>query len=636
MPLQQPEPVSYIMRRTFNCNIALLFVLFLVNKVSLAQNAVITGKVKYGNEVLQAATVSLDGQTKLSDANGEFSFSVKPGTYTISITNAGYKKTEQTILAEAGSTKNFDFDLTPDDQLEEVTIGSRSKTQRSNRNIPVPVDVFSSGRLMETGQISLTQMLNFLAPSLNASREVLNEPITFRSLDPQHVLILVNGIRYHPMVWLFSGNLKGQLGKGSVGNDLNAIPFPAIEKIEILRDGAAAQYGSDAIGGVINIILKKNAGTSIQSQLGQFYKGDGEKIIAGVYHGISIKNKRLPDSYRDNRQGFMSFSAYYRNQAATFRGATYEGLIYLNYPDGASEAERARIKEQDDMLVRSRGFKRNAVADNAGNTKLNSKGFVINGGFPINERIELFMTTIVNGRKLDRGVFFRLPRDSSRINYILYPDGVQPRSRSNTVDVSAIAGIKGKTKKELYWEVVSSYGINSVRNLSTNNYNVTQTFTLGKNAQTSFYSGTDIFKQLTNDINFSKQLLPKENQFKSLNLGCGAEWRMENYQTRLGEEASWKNYDTANYPLVSEPGPENILNKTRNVFWAYVEIESELKNNLLVNISGRYEYYNDFGGNIAGKIAARYKLSPKFLVRTSVNNGFRAPSLQQRYFTSIS
>jgi iron complex outermembrane receptor protein len=241
--------------------------------------------------------------------------------------------------------------MIPNDQLEAVTLlGTRSKIQRSNLNTPVPVDVLSSGRLIETGQITLTQMLNFLAPSLSASREVLNEPVTLRGLDPQHVLILVNGIRYHPMVWFFSGTLKGQLGKGSVGNDLNSIPFPAIEKLEILRDGASAQYGSDAIGGVINIILKKNAGTLFQSHLGQFYKGDGEKIIIGLYHGFKLENKKLPAE----RQGFMSFSVYYRNQAATFRGAAYEGLIYLNYPDGASEAEKARIKEQDDLLVNTR------------------------------------------------------------------------------------------------------------------------------------------------------------------------------------------------------------------------------------------------------------------------------------------
>ena len=621
------------MRRTFDCNIVLLlFIIFFVNNISYSQDATISGTIRYGNELLQGATVSLGNKTTVTDQDGKFSFSVKPGIHKIIITHAGYKKLEQTIIAEAGNTKSFDFEVMPVDLLAEVMIGSRSKIQRSNLNTPVPIDVFSGQRLVETGQITITQMLNFLAPSFTASREVLNEPATLRGLDPQHVLILINGIRYHPMVWLFSGMLKGQLGKGSVGNDLNSIPFPAIEKIEVLRDGAAAQYGSDAIAGVINIKLKKKEGTSFHSQLGQFYKGDGEKIIAGLYHGISLKNKRLTTA----KEGYMSFSAYYRNQAETFRGGTYEGLVYLNYPSNATHDDSINTKQQDDQLVQSRGFNRKAVPDNAGNTKFISKGISINAAYPVNDHIELFMTTMVNSRRLDRGASFRLPREGSDfINYILYPDGVQPRGRAHTVDVTTIAGIKGKTKKELYWDIASSYGINSLRAMSSNIFNVTQTLILGANAQTSFYEGTDIFKQLTNDINFSKQVLLNKNQFKTLSIGWGAEWRLENYRTKQGEEAYWKNYDTANYPRFSVQGPENLVNKTRNVFGAYAELESEFKNNLLINIAGRYEYYNDFGGNIAGKLAARYKLSRKFLVRASVNNGFRAPSLQQRYRTSI-
>src|SRR5215203_2760480 len=597
MPLQQPEPLSYIMKRTFSCNIVLLLIVLVVSNVSFSQDATITGKVKYGNEALQSATISIAAQTKLTDNNGKFSFPIKPGTYTIIVTHAGYKKIEQTIIAEAGSITNVDFDMVPDDMLKEVMLGSRSKVQRSNLNKPVPVDVFSSGKLIETGQITLTQMLNFLSPSLNASREVLNEPVTLRGLDPQQVLILINGNRYHSMAWLFSGGLKGQLGKGSLGNDLNSIPFPAIEKIEVLRDGAAAQYGSDAIAGVINIKLKKSKGTFFHSQLGQFYKGDGEKINAGLYHGFALNNKHLPG----DRQGFMSFSVYYRNQAATFRGATYEGLIYLNYPAGASEPEKVRIKEQDDLLVKSRGFNRKAVIENAGNTKLISKGISINAGIPLNDRSEFFLTTLLNNRKLDRSTFFRLPRDSIRINYYLYPDGVQPRSKPTTVDVSIIAGIKGKTKTDLYWDLSNSYGSNSIENKSANDYNVTQTFILRENAPTSFYTGTDIFKQLTSDINFLKQFPPAINQIIRLNLGWGTGWRLENYQTKLGEEAYLKNYDTANYPRIAVLGPENVVSKSRNVFGTYVELEAECKNSLLINIAGRYEYYSDFGGNLAGK-----------------------------------
>ena len=631
MPLRQPETLSF-MRRTLSYSIVLVFnAIFLGNNISFSQEAIIIGTIKYGNEVLQGATVSLGNKTTVTDQNGTFSFSIMPGSYTIIITHTDYKKIEQTIIAEAGSTKNFEFEMMPGDLLEGVTLHSRSKIQRSNLNTPVPVDVFSFGKLVETGQISLTQMLNFLSPSFNASREVFNEPATLRGLDPQHVLILVNGIRYHNMEWLFGGGIKGQLGKGSVGNDLNSIPFPAIEKIEVLRDGAAAQYGSDAIAGVINIMLKKNAGTSFSTQVGQFYKGDGEKFIAGLYHGFPLKNK----SVSARKQGFLGLSAYYRNQEATSRGATYEGLIYLNYPAGATYQDSINTRQLDDLLVKSKGFNRRAVIDNAGNTKINSKGFSINGGFPVNDRTELFFTTLVNSRKIDRGAFFRLPRDSSRMNYLLYPDGVQPRTKPNTVDVSFIAGVKGKTKNEIHWDISSSYGINSVRSSSTNTFNETQTLILGANAQTSFYGGTDFFKQLTSDVNFSKLFLPRANQIKTLNLAGGAEWRREDYQTNLGEEASWKNYDTANYPLIGEPGPENVLNKSRNVLGAYVELESEFKNNLLFNIAGRYEYYSDFGGNIAVKFATRYKLSSKILLRASVNNGFRAPSLQQRHSTSI-
>ena len=609
----------------------IVFAVLLHTTLAVAQEGIIKGKVTNGNENIHAATVSLGNNSTLTDVNGEFSFIVKAGKYTLTITHAGYNTLQEHVSVLPGTEQKLFYSLNSAIQLGEVVILGSRFVERNNLNTAVPVDVFSADRLRETGQVSLTQMLNFLAPSFTASREVLNEPATLRGLDPQHVLILIDGIRYHPMAWMFSGGLKGQLGKGSVGNDLNSIPFPAVEKIEVLRDGAAAQYGSDAIGGVINIVLKKNAGTSFQTQFGEFYKGDGAKFTAGLYHGFLFKKK----NQENGQHGFMNISGYYRSQAATFRGGTYEGLIYLTYPTNANHDDSLRIKQQDDQLVSTRGFNRNAVADNAGNTGIMSGGFVMNSAVPLNSRVELFATTIVNSRKLNRAVFFRLPRDSSRINYILYPDGVQPRGRSNTVDVSAIAGIKGKTGKELSWEIISNYGINSVKGFSTNSYNVTQTFILGKNAQTSFNTGTDVFEQLTTDINLSKQLLQKTNQPMLLNIGWGGEWRIENYQTKLGEEAWWKNYDTANFPLVNEPGKENILNKSRNVLGAYVELESEFKNSLFFNIAGRYEYYSDFGGNLAGKIAARYKLFAKLLLRASVNNGFRAPSLQQRYATSV-
>lgn len=607
------------MRRTFYCHVILFIIaVFSVNSISFSQNATIKGTIRHGSEILKAATITIGKETRISDDNGEFLFLVKPGTYNVAVTYAGYRNNQQLVSVNAGSVMEIHFEMVPNDQLPEFVLSSRSPIQRSNLNTPVPVDVFSFNQLVETGQVSIAQMLTFLAPSFNTSREVLNETATLRGLDPQHVLILVNGIRNHPMAWFFSGNLRGQLGRGSVGNDLNSIPFPAIEKIEILRDGATAQYGSDAIAGVINIKLKKATGTTlIQSHAGQYYKRDGDKFLFGINYGSS-----------PGKKSFINLSGSYRRQDVTERGGTYEGPVYLNYSSNASLDDPKR--KLDDLLVQTRGFNRKAAFDNAGNSQSVSKGFVINSACLINASTELLWTAILNSRKIDRGGAFSFPKDSAGVNYFLYPDGFQRRNKTHTMDASFNTILKGKTKSEWYWDAGSRFGINSLRSTSTNNNNASQTLILGANAPTSFYSGTDIFKQFTNDLNITKQ-------FRELNIGWGAEWRWENYRSKPGEEASWKNYDPAHYSQGSGggSGPENALNKHRNVFGAYVELEPEIKNNLLFNIAGRYEHYSDFGSNLAAKLAARYKLSQRFMIRGSVNNGFRAPSLQQGDLTSL-
>ena len=225
---------------------------------SFAQNGIIKGRVKDGETLLQAATVSLANKSTLTNYAGEFSLSISPGTYTLVVTHVGYKKMEQLIILNVGETKSFQFNMIKNDQLGEVVVlGSRSFIQRSNLNTTVPVDHISSNELKQTGQQSLIQMLNFTVPSFNSSRQNLFEPVTLRGLSPDHLLILLNGARYHNTAFINNGAIRGTLGRGSVSNDLNTIPFSAIEKIEILRDGASAQYGSDAIAGVINIVLKK-------------------------------------------------------------------------------------------------------------------------------------------------------------------------------------------------------------------------------------------------------------------------------------------------------------------------------------------------------------------------------------------
>ncbi len=614
------------MKKHWLHTILIIFLLSGVRFYGYAQTGTIKGKVQGREGALQVATVSAENITVLTDKNGEFSLTLKPGIYTLIITHISYKKIIQKIKIETNDTQSFDFILTPLDYIEEaVVLGSRSVIQRIRLNTTVPVDIFSSNNLVQTGHTNLTQIIGFVAPSFNASRQLVNEPVTFRGLDPDQVLIMVNGTRYHNMAYLNDGRVRGTLGRGSVANDLNSIPFSAIEKIEVLRDGASAQYGSDAIAGVINIHLKKSTGkTSVLLHTGQFYSGDGENISLGINRGFPIGK-----SLADGRQGFLNFSADFRYRNPTSRGGEYKGTVYINNPP------------LDDSIIQARNFSRIKVS-NAGTTKLSSMGILINGGYHIGDKTEMFWTAVFNSRKnifTGSYIFFKNPR---QVNTDLYPDGFKPLSKQNILDISTIAGIKGETKNKWHWEYNSAYGSNDGKYYSENTNNASQYFTLGKNAPTKFYTGTLNFQQLTNNISFAKDFSTKIGGIKLFNIALGGEWRLENYQIKAGEEAAWQNFDSI---LQRKQGgsqnglifrPENVANENRSVVGSYVDVESEFATNLLIDLAGRYEYYDDFGVNVAGKIAARYKFSDKFSLRSSLSKGFRAPSLQQKYYSNTS
>jgi iron complex outermembrane recepter protein len=619
------------MRRiNFHIILSSIAVLF-ASTISYTQNGIITGKVKYGTEALQSASVSLGNQTIFTDHKGEFSFSIKPGKYIITATHVGYQKIEQAVFVGKGSTKNIDFNMIPDEQVGEiVVVGSRSLVQRSNLNTPVPVDVFSSLQLAQTGQINLMQMLNFTAPSLNASMQIMTEPVTLRGLDPDHTLILLNGTRYHNIAYMNAGLPRGQLGRGSVGNDLNTIPFSAIEKVEILRDGASAQYGSDAIAGVVNTRLKESTGTSVSLHLGQHYKGDGEKFRLGIYHGIDLSKK-----------GFLSFSGdiLYRNPV--FHGGEYKGTVYYpTIPPNYSSQQRDSITALDNQRIAERGFDRKK-AGNAGTTKSKSFGFLINGAYLINTKIELFWTGTLHYQTLKFLSQHILPRNTAAINTLLFPDGFKAFTKPTTWNVSGIAGARGIIGKGIHWEYSTAYGINSIRYNAGNTNNASQQNTLGKNSPTTFYTGSVNYQQVTNSIHFTKNINKPEDKLNVINLGWGAELRLEKFGMKAGEDASWKNYDTTLKKMGGVSGAAHIvsdydvLDKNRNVMCGYADLEADLNDRFFLNLATRYEHYSDFGGNLAGKLAIRYKLFKKLSLRGSLSNGFRAPSIQQRYYSAI-
>jgi iron complex outermembrane receptor protein len=598
--------------------------------VSFAQNGIIKGKIKDREIALQNVTVSVAQKNTLTNSDGEFSFTLEPGPYTLIISHVGYKKKEETIILHAGETQFLQFNMIRDEQLGEVVVlGSRSGIQRSNLNTAVPVDRISSKELKQTGQPSLIQMLNFATPSFNTSRQNLSDPVTLRGLGPDHLLILLNGTRYHNLAVINPGAIKGTLGRGSVSNDLNSIPFSAIEKIEILRDGASAQYGSDAIAGVMNIELKKTTRkTSINLHLGQQYKGDGENGVFGINRGISL-----------NKKGFLNFSGDLRYRKPTYRGGEYLGTVYQNYPGNATRQDSLRIIAMDDSIISARGFNRKTPVSNDGSIQVTSFGFSVNGGYPVNSKIELFWTGTVNYRHPVFSGAYRFPKNPKNVNTVLYPDGFKPINSINTWDLSGIAGARGKTNKEWNWEWNSVFGKNSGQFNWKNTNNASQ-FAMGANAPTEFYGGSAVFKQQTNTISLVKDFAKKINGVKTFNIGFGAEYRFENFQAREGEQAAWDNYDpSGNTQPGAQPSPgitpDDVVNENRRVAGLYVDVETDINDHLLINMAGRFEDYNDFGNNLAGKLAMRYKLSSAFSIRGSVSNGYHAPALQQIYYSSI-
>ena len=593
--------------------------------------------------VLQRATVTIknagaatDSAVVLTSVDGTFIQILKAGIYSCIITHTGYEKNVTEIKIEPGNTLTAYFIMTPAIKLgEEVSLPSRSMKRYNNLLTPVAVDVISSYELLQTGRTGLPQMLNIAVPSLNASRELIIEAITIRGMNPDQMLVLVDGKRYHTMA-IVGDAVRGQLGRGTVAYDLNSIPISAIDRIEILYDGAAAQFGSDAIAGVMDIRLKRSTGnTSVQLHAGQCYEGDGESINVGINHGIELLKKSLPAG----RQGFLNLSADFRIRDYTHRGGKFNGAVYYGV-DGYSSPQLDSILALDNQKIKERGFDR-SYATNAGTSKLTSLGFLLNSGYPVGKKTEIFLTTALNNRETIFTGAYGFPKNSRQINPDLFPDGFKFKPIIKAADISCMAGVRGETNNKWYLDYTSAYGGNIIDLYPTNTNNPSQYYTLGKYAPTKFYLGTLIYQQLTNNFNLAKEFYKKNSGAKMLDLGLGAEWRLENYQLKAGEEAAWRNYDTlgrknAGVQFAPIMHPENAVNKTRNVLATYVDLESEVNGRLLINLSGRYEYYTDFGGNLAGKLGIRYKISNRVNLRGSFSNGFRAPNLQQRFYSTTS
>ena len=628
-----------------------LTLVFLVNaSVLLAQG--IKGKVtdSADGSTMPGVSVSVNGTTKstATSAFGDYNLKLDAGKYTIKVSFLGYETLFKEVTVDATTqTINFTLTTTGTALMEVAVIGSRSKP-RSNIESLVPVDVISAKEIRSFPQTDVTQILNYIAPSFSSNRQTVADgtdhidPASLRGLGPDQVLVLVNGKRRHNTALV---NINGTFGRGSVGTDMNSIPVAAIERIEVLRDGAAAQYGSDAIAGVINIVLKKVTPLSVSSMYGQSVSNalgrnhnDGKTYQFDASKGWDLMGK-----------GFVNLSAQYLQRGATNRGGLdTRPLLFSSAPSkGTSESEAdfqtrfAGLKAIDDARALANGISRNNMI--VGNSLSKNFGSFLNSEYSLGENAKAYLSTGYTHKTGEAAGFTRLPFQTTQIDVSIYPNGFLPFINTAINDISVIGGVKGKTLGWNY-DLSNTYGQNNLRFDIDRTINAS--YPVGT-SPTSFYAGKLKFAQNTTNFDVNKRYDFK-SALSSLNMAYGAEFRNDNYQIEAGEEGSYGNFGrrlgtppnttpTASGSQVF-PGfnPKNALNKSRNNIGLYADYELEFGKMATLEVAGRFENFSDFGSNFSYKVAGKVKVASQLIVRGAIATGFRAPSLAQRYLNNES
>ena len=538
--------------------------------------------------------------------------------------------------------------------------GSRATEGRSNILTTAPVDVISAREIKAFAQTDVAQILSYTAPSFQSSRQTISDgtdhidPASLRGLGPDQVLVLVNGKRRHNSALV---NINGTIGRGSVGTDLNVIPTASIKRIEVLRDGAAALYGSDAIAGVINLQLKDDStGVTASSTLGQTTQSDGGVLQADANVGIGL-----------NKRGYLDLSGQYQYHDYFNRGLPDTApLIYLGgnggqYPTKANpafpgagqpnpdnipssiplnEADRRALKASDDALVAKNGFDRNDLRIGSAATR-NFGGF-LNAGYRLGRGYEAYLSGGATYRTGKSAGFNRLPNQATQSDLTLFPNGFLPFINTTIYDQSAIVGLR-KSFAGFAFDLSNSFGRNELRYDISNTVNASLPQGPGIVNPTDFYAGRLAFQQNTTNLSATRKFTDV-GFLPTVNVAIGGEFRYDKFRIGKGEYASYVNggrllgtTPTASGSQVF-PGyqAQDETNQHRTNVAGYLDLESDITEKLLVHLAGRAENYSDFGGSVSGQAAARFSILDGLALRGSLGNGFRAPSLQQRYFTNVS
>ncbi|RQO74854.1 TonB-dependent receptor [Pedobacter sp. KBW06] len=643
------------MKKNLHTTIFLVFFLLASGQL-FAQG--LKGKVTDSTgSVIPGATIQVIGAKigTSTDANGQYALKFPAaGAYRVKVSFTGYETSETEVQIE-NTVKIQDFTLRDAKQLllDVIVVGSRSSVPRTNIQSLVPVDLITSKDVRTFAQVDITQILNYVAPSFNSNRQTVADgtdhidPASLRGLGPDQVLVLVNGKRRHTTALV---NINGTFGRGTVGTDMNSIPVAAIERIEVLRDGAAAQYGSDAIAGVINVVLKKVTPYSFSTSFGQSDTkalgrefNDGRTFQVDFSKGWAFKNDR----------GFINFAGQYLQRGFTNRGGLdTRPLLYSASPtkgptetEAAFQARFASLKAADDARAAANGLDRNNMR--VGNSDSKNGGFFLNGQYNFSDAAELYFAGGYTHKTGSAAGFFRLPTQTTQIDLSIYPNGFLPLIDTKINDLSFSAGLKGKLGGWNY-DLSNTSGENNIA-FDINN-TVNASLPTGT-SPTSFYAGKLFFRQNTTNLDLDKKYSFDGGFLTSLNTAFGGEFRIDNYQIKPGEELSYSyGQPSKNIPgrMVGSsftaagaqvfPGfkPANALDKSRHNTSAYLDLEAEFGSRVMLEAAGRYENYSDFGSNFSYKFAGRIKLFGDISLRGAYATGFRAPSLHQRFFNNES
>ncbi len=578
----------------------------------------VNGTVKdaQSGEPIVGANVVIKGTQKgaITDENGNFTLDLKEGDIIV-ISYVGYLLQEIKI----GSETTLNIKLEEGSTLGEVAvIGSRGKA-RTDVNRAVPVDVINAKELQITGQTELGQMAQFTSPSFNSAKYGINgvanyaDPATLRGMSPDQVLLLVNGKRRHQFSAL---NLNVTLGKGTVTTDMNSIPSLAIDRLEILRDGAAAQYGSDAIAGIVNLGLNKAVGKgAFRTQYGQTQVGDGAGYMGSLNYGFKL-----------GKEGsYLNATLSYNHADGTQRSDPYTGRIYF--------AATQPIAREDSMRAAKGVWPTSTsgtpfTVSKYGSNPLTAIQTFVNIGYPLSNGWSLYGFGGTSKKDVKAEGFFRnaIPTDANS-NVSIYPNGYDPDLPGTSKDMSGVVGLNRKLEKGWNMDFSTGYGRNTLDLWAKNTTNPS----MGASSPTEFYVGKSSFGQSATEANLSKNF--DIGGLKSFNFAIGSQYRIDFFKVSRGDENSYKEGAVVGKASGSSgrPGiaPADESDVKRSNIGVYADVETDITDKFLVATALRFENYSDFGTNFSGKLATRLKVSENLALRGSVNKGFRAPSLQQ-------